>query len=155
MADEAPKAEPWAPPEGDQEFDFKDIESAPEWVNRAWVTGQGLALPAGDLYGEGPYHTKTARFGDKVLFIAATPSVPAHFEVIAKEPTGEAAQALPPQQTNAQLEDLIKTGWLAPDDLSEDAKAQVTARSPRLKRLIEDNKGVPEAVPVGDYVKTS
>jgi hypothetical protein len=160
MAEAAPATETpkvWEPPSGDQEFEFKDVASAPAWVDKSWASydmGPALALPAGDLYGEGPYTTKTARVGDKVMFVAATPSKPAHFEVIAKEPVGEDATAKPAQQSNCSLEDALKTGYLAPDDLGPDAKAQVAARSPRLKVMVEEGKGAPEAVSIGDYVKT-
>jgi hypothetical protein len=152
---ETPKA--WEPPQSDQEFEFKDVQSAPAWIDKSWTSydmGPALALPAGDLYGEGPYHTKTARVGDKVMFVAASASKPAHFEVIPGEPEGEDATAKPPQQSNCSLEDALKTGYLAPDDLGPEAKAQVAARSPRLKAMIEEGKGAPEAVSIGDYVKT-
>lgn len=159
MADPAPAEtpKPWEPPTGDQEFEFKDVASAPAWVDKGWASydlGPALALPAGDLYGDGPYTTISARVGDKVMFVAATPSRPAHFEVIAKEPVGDQATKRPPQQSAASLEDMLKTGYISPDDLGPDAKAQVVSRSPRLRALIEEGKGAPEAVAIGDYVKT-
>ena len=149
--------EPWAPPESDQEVVF-DGESIPAWLDpsmRGYDRGPAVQLPAGDLFGEGPYHTMTARVGDTIKFVAATPSRPAHFEVIVGEPIEDQATAKPPQQSACSLEDAIKTGWIAPDALGPDAKAQLLSRSPRLKSLIEDGKGAPEAVPVTDYVKTS
>jgi hypothetical protein len=154
MADQTP-AVPL--PTSDQEFDFEDINSAPAWVDKSWASydgGPALALPV-DLLGEGPYTTITARVGDKVMFVAATPSRPAHFEVVRKEPTGDDSTAKPPQQSAASLEDMLKTGWLAPDDLGPDAKAQVLSRSPRLKDLIEKGLGAPEAVEVDTVLKTA
>lgn len=162
MSDQSPPAgtaekhEPWAPPESDQEFKFESIESAPAWVDKGWASynmGPALAVPAGDLWGEGPYHTVTARVGDTVKFVAATPSKAAHLVVIEGEPTGENATKKPPQQSAASLEDMLKGGTLAVDDLGPDAKAQVLGRSPRLKTLIEDGKGAPEAVAISEVVK--
>ena len=153
---EAPKE--WEPPQGDQEFEFKDVASAPAWVDKSWASydrGPALALPAGDLFGTGPYHTKIARVGDTVKFIAATPSKPARFEVIEGEPTGDNATIKIPQVTNASLEDMLKTGTMTPDELGPDAKAQVAGRSPGLAKLVEEGKGAPEPIAVTDLVKTS
>jgi len=154
---EAPKV--WEPPTGDQEFEFKDIASAPAWIDKGWAgydQGPALQLPVGDaLFGEGPYTTMTARVGDTVKFVAATPSKAAHFVVIQGEPTGENATVKIPQVSNVSLEDALKGGTMTPDDLGPDAKAQVVGRSPRLKKLIEEGKGAPEAVAVTDIVKTS
>ena len=162
MADPAPadqpKYEPWEPPTSDQEFEFKDIESAPAWVDKGWASydqGPALAVPASGVLDEGPYTTQVARVGDTVKFVAATPSKGAHFVVIQGEPTGENATIKIPQVTNASLEDMLKGGTMTPDDLGPDAKGQVIGRSPRLKALIEEGKGAPEAVPVTDVVKTS
>jgi hypothetical protein len=77
--------ERWAPPTTDQTFVFKDIESAPGWVDRSWASydrGPALALPAGDIYGKPPYTTITARVGDKVVFTAANGAQPPKFTVI-------------------------------------------------------------------------
>jgi len=152
---EAPK--PWEPPSGDQEFKFESIDAAPAWVDKGWAGmyqgSPALKLPAGDLYGTGPYTTTPAKVGDTVKFVAATPSKAGHFVVIPGEPTGDNATKLPPQQSAAQLEDMLKTGVMTPDDLGPDAKAQVIARSPRLGRLIEEGTGAPEAIPVTEMVK--
>ena len=126
-----PTGEPktWEAPKGDQEFKFESIDKAPAWVDKNWASfdrGPALALPAGDLFGTGPYHTKTARVGDTVYFKAATPSKPAHFEVIEGEPVGEQATKRPPQQTPASIEDMLKTGFMTPDDLGAEAKGQVS-----------------------------
>jgi hypothetical protein len=156
VAASEPVAEPWVPPTDDQEFQFESIDAVPSWVDKGWASysyGPALALPAGDVYGEGPYHTKIARVGDTVRFVANTPSKAAHFEVIEGEPTGDSATLKPPQASAASLEDLIKGGTLAPDDLGPDAKAQVSARSPRLKSLIEDGTAAPKRVAVSELVK--
>lgn len=148
----------WTPPKGDQEFKFESMDAAPAWVDRNWASfsqGPALAVPAGDLFGSGPYTTNFARVGDTVKFVAATPSKPAHIVVIEGEPTGDSATKKPPQVSAASLEDMLKTGVMTPDDLGPDAKAQVAARSPRLAKLIEEGEGAPEAVPVTDIVKTS
>ena len=147
----------WEAPNGDQEFVFESMDAAPAWVDRGWASfsmGPALALPAGDIYGGPPYTTITARVGDKVMFVAATPSRPAHFEVIPGEPVEENATKKPPQASAASLEDMIKTGVMTPDDLSPEAKGQVVGRSPHLKKLVEEGKAAPKAIPVSDLVKT-
>ena len=151
-----PDAPSWTIPKSDQEFTFEICRQGSLWVDKNWASfdrGPALALPAGDLFGNGPYHTKIARIGDIVYFKAATPSRPAHFEVIEGEPTGDAATKKPPQATAASLEDMIKTGVMTADDLGDDAKSQVLSRSPNLKALIEDGAGAPKAIPVSDLVK--
>jgi hypothetical protein len=160
MAEAAPATETpvWEPPAGDQEFEFKDIQSAPAWIDKNWASydrGPALALPAGDLFGTGPYHTKIARVGDTVFFKAATASKPAHFEVIEGEPSPENSTIKIPQVTNASLEDMLKTGTMTPDELGPDAKAQVAGRSPGMAKLVEEGKGAPEPIAVTDLVKTS
>lgn len=144
----------WVPPTADEEFTFTDLASAPAWVDKGWASwsnGPALALPAGDIYAEGPYTTKTARVGDKVMFIAGKAGVLPHFEVV--ENVGldaEAAAAYvtlkPAQQTNASLEDMLKTGMMAPEDLGTDAKGQVAQRSPRLQAMIEGDAPAPKPV---------
>lgn len=161
MSDQSttPAAEPWEPPDSDQEFKFESIDAAPAWIDKGWAgydRGPALQLPVGDaLFGEGPYTTMVARVGDTVKFVAATPSRPAHFVVIEGEPEGDLATKKPVAATNASLEDMLKTGFMSPDDLGPDAKAQVIGRSPKLKALIEEGKGAPEPIPVTDVVKTS
>lgn len=149
--------EAWKAPPNDEQFVFESLDAAPTWVDRNWASfdrGPALALPAGDILGEGPYTTKTARVGDTVMYKAATPSKGAHFEVIEGEPVDDQATKKPPQQSSCSLEDALKTGYLTPDDLGPDAKAQVTARSPKMKRLIEEGEAAPEAVTIQDYVKS-
>lgn len=164
MSDQSPapatdKPEPWAPPDGDQEFKFDDPESIPGWIDpsfRGYDRGPALQLPVGDaVFGEGPYTTMVARVGDTVKWVAATPSKTGHFVVIEGEPVGELATKKPVAATNASLEDMLKTGVMTPDELGPDAKAQVLGRSPRLKGLIEEGKAAPEPVAVTDLVKTS
>jgi hypothetical protein len=155
--DGTPEPEVWEAPTSDQEFVFESVDAAPNWIDKGWASfsqGPALALPAGDLYGTGPYHTKIARVGDTVMFKAATPSKPAHFEVVEGEPVGDAATKKPPQASAASLEDMLKTGVMTPEDLGPDAKAQVSARTPQLSKLIEEGANAPEAIPVSDLVKT-
>ena len=145
------KAKPWTPPPGDQEFVFESVDASPAWIDKGWASfdrGPALALPAGDLYGTGPYHTVTARVGDKVVYTAAKGAMPAKFTVIPGDPFPEDYTPKPPQQSGAQLEDLLKQGYLSPDKLGSDAKAQVAARSPRFKGLIEGETTDGSEVPV-------
>jgi len=154
----AAEVQTWVPPTDDQEFVFESIDTAPGWVDKNWAgydSGPALQLPAGDLWGTGPYHTKTARVGDTVRFVAATPSKAAHFEVIAGEPTEENATKKPPQASSASLEDMLKSGVLTPDDLGPDAKAQVSGRSPALSQLVEEGEGAPDPIPVSELVKVA
>lgn len=143
--DEGPRR--WEPPAEDQEFEFTGPESIPSWGFKGWQSwdnGPALALPAGDLYGNGPSHHTIARIGDKVLFIAATPSKQAHFEVVRKEPDIEDGTILPAAQTNASLEDLIRGGTLGIDELGAEARGQVSLRTPRMRRMIETGEGAPK-----------
>lgn len=156
----APSPEPWSPPDGDQDFVFTTIQEAPAWVDRTWASfdhGPALAVPAGDVaFGSGPYTTKIAHPGDTVKFVAAKGAVPAHMEVIPGAPEGESVTRRIPQATNASLEDMLKVGTMAPDDLGDDAKAQVAQRTPAMKRLVEEGKGAPEAQSAEDAgLKTS
>jgi len=149
-------AEQWEAPESDQEFVFESVDKAPSWIDKNWASfdrGPALALPAGDVFGSPPYTTKIARVGDKVVFSAATGSMPARFDVIPGDPIEVGPSRKPPQQSPVALEDALKTGWLTPEDIGPDGRAQVAARSPALKRLVEENKNAPEAQPVSDVVK--
>ena len=134
-------------PADDQEFVFETIDSAPAWVDKSWAgysNGPALALPA-DLYRDQPYTTITARVGDTVKFVATKGAKPAHFEVIEGDITPEEGGTVKPaQQSGASLEDLIKLGYLAVDELGEDAKAQVSARSPRIGKIIDGSEPAPE-----------
>jgi hypothetical protein len=156
---EPPAAAPeWEPPTSDQEWKVTKIDEAPAWVDKGWASwsqGPAVAVPTSGLLSEGPYTTAIARSGDTIKFIAGTPSKEAHFEIIQGEPTGDQATKKPIAATNASLEDMLKSGLMSPDDLSDEAKGQVVSRSPKLKGLIEEGKGAPEAIPVTDTVKTS
>ena len=161
--DQAQQTKPWAPPAQDQEFTFESIDKAPAWVDKNWASfdrGPALALPAGDLYGQGPYHTVSARVGDKVVYTAAKGAMPPKFTVIPGDPAGvDEATPLPPQQSGASLEDLIKQGYLAPSDMGAAAKAEVASRSPRMAGLVneEDATGPyakPEKQSIGDQLLT-
>ena len=156
--DAPPAPEVWEAPDGDQEFVFESMDAAPAWIDRGWAgfsQGPALALPAGDIYGGSPYTTITARVGDTVIFKAATPSMPAHFEVIPGEPVGDNATKKPPQASAASIEDMLRSGVMQPDDLGPDAMAQVAARSPKLQKLVEEGTNAPEPIPVSDLVKVS
>lgn len=146
---------PWTPPTTDQEFVFESVQAAPNWVDKSWASfdrGPALALPAGDLWGEGPYHTTTARVGDKVVFTAAKGAMPAKFTVIPGDPAASGGKK-PPQQSAASLEDMLKSGVLSPDELGADGRSQVAARSPRLVPIIEGDTEIPEAVEISEVLK--
>lgn len=143
---EAPETAPL--PKTDQDFVFKDIQSAPSWVDRGWAAydrGPALALP-NDLSGKAPYTTKIARVGDKVMFVAAAGATPAHFEVIEADHSLEPGVGTikPAQASNASLEDMLKTGVISHDELGSDAKAQVAGRSPELQDMVETGEGEPK-----------
>lgn len=152
----SPAPEPWAPPTSDQEFKFENVQSMPAWADKNWASfdrGPALAVPAGDLYGVGPYHTKIARVGDTVKFIAAVGATPAHFEVIPGEIDPAKGTKRPPQQSSASLEDMLRNGVLTPDDLSDADKAVVAGRSAQFRAMIEEGKGLPEAQSLSDIIK--
>lgn len=158
--DDAVRAKPWVAPTSDQEFEFESMDSAPDWIDRNWAgfdQGPALMLPAGNLVDfSGPYTTKSARVGDKVLFVAARGSTPPHFEVVRLEPDPSKpgqSQKKPPQQSAAPLEDMLRNGLMTVDELSEDAKAQLLVRTPGMKTLIEDGTGAPDQQSIADIVK--
>jgi hypothetical protein len=150
---------PWEPPTEDTEFVFDGVDHAPGWVDKNWASfdrGPALAVPVGDIYSDGPYTTQSARIGDTVKFVANKGATAAHFEVIRGEPDpAKGVTKRVPQQSAAQEEDLLKGGWITPDDLGEDAKAQIISRSPHLRRMIEDGHGLPKEQKVSDIMKTS
>lgn len=137
MSDQSqPAAEPWAPPTSDQEFTFKDVASAPDWVNKGWASwdnGPALSLPA-NLHQPQPYTTISARVGDTVKFNNKTQS----FTVVPAEPKEEDGTKKLAQESNASLEDALRGGTMTAGDLSADAKAQVASRSPALAKLVEE-----------------
>ena len=151
-------AEEWRPPDEDQEFVFEGIDKAPAWVDKGWASfkqGPALALPAGDILGwTGPYHTKFARLGDTVVFKATSGARPAHFEVIEGDPIEAGPARKPPQQSPAQLEDLLKLGYVTGDEIGEDAKQQVLARSPGMKRLVEEGIGAAKKQSISEQILT-
>lgn len=139
-------------PTGDEEFVFKDIESAPAWVDKGWAgysNGPALQLPR-DLWNAQPYGTITARAGDTVKFMAAKGSKPAHFEVIEGDASLDPGLVTkkPAQASAASLEDLIKLGHIEPASLGADAKAQVAARTPSMAKVVEGEEAAPEKQPV-------
>lgn len=141
----------WQMPTSDQEFVFTSLEEAPAWVDRGWASfdrGPALALPAGDLWGRPPYTTKIARVGDTVKFMTAQGSMPPRFEVLAGDHSLETGigTVKPAQASNASLEDMLKTGMIAPEELGTDARAQVAQRSPELHPMIEGQVPAPEPV---------
>jgi hypothetical protein len=146
----APAPEEKVPlPTQDEEFVFKDIQSAPAWIDKGWAgysNGPALQLPV-DIYATQPYATKTARVGDTVKFVATKGAKPAHFEVIEGDASLEEGVGTikPAMVSNASLEDMIKLGNIAPDDLGSDAKAQVSARTPSLAKVIDGTDPAPEA----------
>lgn len=150
-------AKPWTPPDSDQEFVFEDIASAPAWVDKSWAgysNGPALAVPTGDLFGNGAWTTETARIGDTVKWTAPKGATPGKFTIIPGEPdpsTG-AGTRKPPQVSSASLEDMLKTGLMVPGELGEDAKGQVLGRSPGMRPIVEDGGPTPEKQAVGDIV---
>lgn len=137
---DGPQVAAWTPPTGDEEFVFSSVADAPGWVDRNWAgfdRGPALAVPAGDLYGEGPYTTTMAHIGDTVKFMAANGTEPARLIVIPRAAVPEDGTTKPAQVSAASLEDMIKNGVMKASDLGADAKAQLLERSPRLKALID------------------
>jgi hypothetical protein len=154
----------WSPPTSDQEFKFESIKSAPAWVDKNWASfdrGPALAVPMGNLDGTGPYHTASARVGDIVKYTAPVGATPGKFTIVKSEPEPGKGTKLPPQQTSAQLEDLLRLGWITPEDMGADAKAQVIARSPGMARYFSEEDGgtakgkgaAPKTQDVGDIIK--
>src|SRR5262245_51623852 len=86
----AEAAKPWEPPKQDEEFEFQDIASAPEWVDKNWAgydNGPVLQVP-NNLQQPQPYTTITARPGDTVKYKAGPDGAPGKFSV--EPPEGKA-----------------------------------------------------------------
>ena len=135
-----PGSPDWVPPTSEQEWKFEgDPLAGPDWIDPGWAgfqAGPVLQVPTGDLWGKGAYTASPARVGDTIKFLPAKGAYPARFVVVPGEEPEKNATKLPAQQSAAQLEDLIKGGYLMADDLGEDAKAQVTLRSPQLAKVV-------------------
>lgn len=144
----------WEAPTERMEWTFEgDVQAAPEWIDRGWAgfdRGPALHIPAGDLWGNGPYTTKTARSGDTIVFVPAQGAKVAHFEVLQGEQTVEkGGTVLPAQASQASLEDMVKLGHLAPDSMGAEAKGQVAVRTPSLAKVMSGEAKPPaEAQPV-------
>ena len=138
-------------PSSRQEFKYEGKpDGLPGWVDKGWSgydRGPALHVPQGPaLRTDGPYTTKTARPGDTIVFVPNEGATPAHYEVLHGEVTvEEGGTPKPPQQSQASLEDMVLTGVIAPDELGEDAKAQVAARSPSMQKVIDGTMPAPKA----------
>ena len=154
--DGTPQAEAWTPPTSDQEFTFTTMDEAPAWVDRGWAgfsQGPALAVPAGDLFGNGPYHTKTARPGDKVIFTAGKAGMAPKLDVVTGVPDlTEGGVKKPPQESACSVEDGLKTGLIPVETLTEADKGAIALRSPGLKQALETGKGLAEKQNVSDIV---
>lgn len=142
-------------PDGDEEFKFEgDIQGAPEWIDKGWASydgGPALAVPVGDPTKQ-PYTTVTARKGDTIKYVSRKNGMFGRYIVVKAEPIeGEEEEGtkLPPQQSQASLEDMLASGAMAPADLSADAKAQVQVRNPQMGLTVlgDDASTAPAANP--------
>lgn len=116
---------------GGQSFQFKGLDSVPGWVDKGWASysaGPALAVPVGDPFGQ-PYTTKTANIGDYVF--SNKDGTRFHVVTAAEmgddpgDVDGDHESNLPPQTSQATLEDLTKQGLVDPN---EDQLAQLAAR---------------------------
>jgi len=116
------------------------LEGAPDWVDREWLThdnGPALAVPVGDRESQ-PYTTQNARVGDYII-VNRSDVDPAfdRFKVLTAAEMGEKYDTSedapigahgdmpnfrPPQETSAQLSDLVKTGTVDAKDMDPEAK---------------------------------
>ena len=136
------------------------MAKAPAWVDKGWAgfdRGPALQVPVNLHGGPGPYTTTTARVGDTVKFMKNRGATPARIMVIPGEIDPQAAGATtkkPPQQTNASLEDLIRTGFSAAADLNQEALTQVVSRSPWMTPYIAAPDGTGASIPTPVTVVT-
>lgn len=148
-------------PDGDQEWKFDgDVQAAPDWVDKGWASydgGPALAVPVGDPTKQ-PYTTIVARRGDTIRYKARKNGMFGAYTVERAEPvdTDEEdpnATKYPAQQSQAAIEDMLKTGAMAPSDLSPDAKAQVLVRNPEVHAAVlgVEDSGAPAASPQPQY----
>lgn len=130
------------PPQDRQEFVFEDAQSVPEWVDKGWMGWDGgivINVPQGDPL-KSPYTTKVARRGDTVVYVPGNNGAFGKFEVITP-PAGVPqdfdyeANFRPKAWSEADLEDLIKTGATTLDEMDPDARSQVLYRRAGVRPL--------------------
>lgn len=139
-----------APFKDGQSFQYEgNLDNVPDWVDRNWATydrGPALSVPVGDPLGQ-PYTSKVARIGDYVYVNKAGD----RFHVVTREEMGEEPgdtenaheSNLPPQTTQATLEDLAKNNMLDPN---AEQKSQMEARNTQSVALVDgEGSGAPAA----------
>ena len=153
---ETPKEDVWLPPTSDQEFEFTTIDEAPAWIDRNWAgfsQGPALQVPAGDLYGSGPYHTKVARPGDTVVFKAGRAGMAPKLDVVPGVPDlTEGGVKKPPQESACSVEDGLKTGLIPMSTLTEADKGAIALRSPGLKQALDTDTALAEDQKVSEIM---
>ena len=139
-------------PKTDQEWKFDgNIQSAPEWVDKGWASfdgGPALAVPVGDPAKQ-PYTTTSCRKGDTLKYKARKNGAFGEFiieKALIDDTVENPGTKRPAQESGASLEDMLKTGAMAPSDLDADAAAQVRVRNPLdAHTILPPEEGTPPA----------
>ncbi len=145
------------PPTEEQSFEWNgDMAGAPEWIDRGWAgydNGAALNVPKGDP-SKAPYTTQVARVGDTVVYKPGKNGAFGGFAVVkaqdmGMQPGGEpeinsetgTPTFRPAAQTEADLNDLVKTGLVDKDDMDADARAQLATRASGGKPITAEEAG--------------
>ena len=134
-----PAPKPWVPPKDKQEYVVTEkMADVPEWIDKGWVGFGALKVPVGDYPFDSPYTTEKAEPGDTIQFSPAGATRGGHFTVVKNtDPDQAKSTPRPAQESAATLEDLLKSGHLAPDEMRASDKQQVRVRSPKFQSILD------------------
>jgi type II secretory pathway pseudopilin PulG len=133
-----------------------NLAEVPDWIDQGWASydaGPALAVPQGDP-SKAPYTTQPARIGDTVTYTPGKGGSFGGFKVVRAEETGsqpgpefratgpgETPSFRPAAQTEADLNDLVRSGMTNPDEMDPDARAQWEARRNQGSALTAEQAG--------------
>lgn len=145
-------------PDDRQEWTFEgNAADAPDWIDKGWAgtyAGQpALHVPLQSVHSNGPYGTRPAVAGDKIIF---EPQGPISGRYLVEHAPSDAPgqwQPKPPQMTGASMEALITYGYLTIDDLTPASRAELARNNPRwAKKLgLDDPKAMTQPLEGGRY----
>lgn len=129
----------YQPPKEAQSFTYDGKpDSIPDWADRGWAgydAGPVLNVPNSDPNPnhQDAYSSVICRVGDTVVYTPGPRGAVGGFKVVRAEesggqPGGEPSDFRPPAQTEASLEDLVRTGQIKVEDMDPEARAQYEAR---------------------------
>ena len=143
-------------PDDRQEWEFTgSVADAPEWIDKGWAGTYGgqpaLHIPMQSVHSNGPYGTRPAVAGDKIIFEPQGPISGRYLVEHAPSDAPGQVQFKPPQMTGATMEALITYGYLSIDDLTAASKAELARNNPRwAKKLGLDDPNAVTQAPSGE-----